>query len=191
MWASVTSRRRFRYPRSSLARIVRCRYFSSLSPGARSNREGGATGLVELERAEHHPVIGDRERRHPERGRALEQRGDPGGAVEQRVLGMGVEVDEALGSRFGHGQVWVLLRVIAPVHGSGATAAGKVWIDGCLGREPSLSSPSWNHKPVILHRFPTAGTARHLRPPASPTRASTPTSSARRSSSSSTRTGCP
>ena len=40
---AVTSFRRFRYPVSFRATIVRWRYFSSFSPGARSNREPGAT----------------------------------------------------------------------------------------------------------------------------------------------------
>jgi hypothetical protein len=52
--------------------------------------------LVEPERAEHRPVVGDRERRHPGCLRAFEQGVDPRGAVQERELGVGVEVDEAL-----------------------------------------------------------------------------------------------
>ena len=61
-----------------------------------------ATGLVVLDRAVHHPVVGEPERRHPEFGRP---RGEPAidlvgslvddlaGAVEQRVLAVHVQMD--------------------------------------------------------------------------------------------------
>ena len=52
-------------------------------------------GLVVLDRAVHHPVVGEPERRLAERRRALRQRVDPAGAVEHRVLGMDVEMREA------------------------------------------------------------------------------------------------
>src|SRR5207244_322431 len=49
---------------------------------------------VELPRAVQVAVVGDRERVHPERLDPLEQVGDPVGAVEERVLAVGVEVNE-------------------------------------------------------------------------------------------------
>jgi hypothetical protein len=81
---------------------VRWRYFSSLSPGARSNRELDPRrdpGLVELQRPEHRAVVGDRERRHLVLGRLAEQRLDPGGPIQQGELRMHMEVDEVLHRR--------------------------------------------------------------------------------------------
>jgi hypothetical protein len=60
---------------------------------------GRATGLVVLDRAVHHAVVGEPERRHPELGGAARQRVDLAGAVEQRVLAVDVEVDDAVAHR--------------------------------------------------------------------------------------------
>ena len=57
-------------------------------------------GLVELDRAVHHAVVGEPERGLPERGRALHEAVDLRGPVEQRVLGVDVQV--GAGGR-GHG----------------------------------------------------------------------------------------
>jgi hypothetical protein len=57
---------------------------------------GGDPGLVELERAEHRPVIGERERRHLELGGPLEERLDPRGPVQQGELRVHVEVNEVV-----------------------------------------------------------------------------------------------
>ena len=54
-----------------------------------------AAGLVELDGAVHHPVVGEPERRHPELGGAGGHRVDLAGAVEQRVLAVDVQVDDA------------------------------------------------------------------------------------------------
>jgi hypothetical protein len=51
-------------------------------------------GLEELDRAEEVAVVGERDRRHAELLRALEERIDLDRAVEQRVLAVQVEVDE-------------------------------------------------------------------------------------------------
>ena len=60
---------------------------------------------IEPQRAEHRAVVGHRERRHPMGERFAEDRGrarvglrrlDPRGAVQQRVLGVGVQMDELL-----------------------------------------------------------------------------------------------
>ena len=65
-----------------------------------------AAGLVVLDRAVHHPVVGQPQRRHPQLGGALGQRHPPhvlallvllaraqlAGAVEQRVLAVDVKV---------------------------------------------------------------------------------------------------
>ena len=48
--------------------------------------------LIELHRSVHHAVVGERQRRLAERGRALRELVDLGCAVEQRVLGVDVEV---------------------------------------------------------------------------------------------------
>ena len=50
-------------------------------------------GLVVLDRAVHHPVVGEPERRHPELRRAGGHRLDLAGAVEQRVLAVDVQVN--------------------------------------------------------------------------------------------------
>ena len=54
-----------------------------------------AAGLVVLDRAVHHAVVGEPQRRLPVGGGALGQRVDPAGAVEHRVLGVDVEMGEA------------------------------------------------------------------------------------------------
>jgi hypothetical protein len=59
---------------------------------------------VEVERAEHDPVVGEPDRRHPELLGPVEQAdrigargdGDAGEPVEQRELGVRMEMDEAL-----------------------------------------------------------------------------------------------
>src|SRR5687768_4082485 len=48
-----------------------------------------------LDRPVHHPVVGQAERRLPERGRALGERVDRAGAVEDRILGVDVKMGEA------------------------------------------------------------------------------------------------
>ena len=50
--------------------------------------------LVELDRPEHDAMIGERDRVHTERVRAIEQSPDLGVAVEYRILGVRVQVDE-------------------------------------------------------------------------------------------------
>ena len=66
---------------------------------------GLARGLVELDRAVHHAVVGEPERGLPERGGALDEAVDLRGAVEQRVLGVDVEVGAGGG---GHGGPLIL-----------------------------------------------------------------------------------
>jgi hypothetical protein len=53
--------------------------------------------LVEVDRAEHHPVVGDRHRRHAQLRRPPHERVDAGGAVEHRVLGVNVQVGKGIG----------------------------------------------------------------------------------------------
>ncbi len=60
-------------------------------------------GLVEVDRARHRAVVGERHRRHLELGRLPRQRRDPARPVEDRVLRVDVEVDE----RGGHGRAIV------------------------------------------------------------------------------------
>ena len=55
-----------------------------------------AGGLVEVERPEHGPVVGEGDRRHPESGRLGAQVFHPRGPVQERVLAVGVQVDEAV-----------------------------------------------------------------------------------------------
>ena len=50
--------------------------------------------VVEDDRREHVAVLGDRERRHLQLDRFVEQLVDAAGAVEERELGVQVEVDE-------------------------------------------------------------------------------------------------
>ena len=50
-------------------------------------------GLVEVDGAVHHAVVGEPQRRLPELGGARRHRVDLAGAVEQRVLAVGVEMD--------------------------------------------------------------------------------------------------
>ena len=50
-------------------------------------------GLVEVDGAVHHAVVGEAQRRLPQLGGAGRHRVDLAGAVEQRVLAVGVEVD--------------------------------------------------------------------------------------------------
>jgi hypothetical protein len=57
-----------------------------------------ASGLVEVQGPEHGPVVGGRQRRHPERRHLLEQLADARCPVEQGELRMGVEVNEAVPS---------------------------------------------------------------------------------------------
>ena len=57
---------------------------------------GGAARLVVLDRAVHHAVVGEPERRHAELGGALGESVDLCGAVQQRVLAVDVEVDGGL-----------------------------------------------------------------------------------------------
>ena len=49
---------------------------------------------VELDRAGERAVVGERDGRHLELGRARRERRDPARPVEDRVLGVDVEVDE-------------------------------------------------------------------------------------------------
>ena len=51
-----------------------------------------AAGLVVLDRAVHHPVVGEPERRHVELGGPRRHRLDLAGAVEQRVLAVDMQV---------------------------------------------------------------------------------------------------
>jgi hypothetical protein len=51
-----------------------------------------ARSLVELDRAVHHAVVGQRERRLAESGRTLDQACDLRRTVEQRVLGVNVKM---------------------------------------------------------------------------------------------------
>jgi hypothetical protein len=52
---------------------------------------------VELDRAEHDPVIGERDPRDAVIGGPAAERIDPASAVEERVLAVNVEVDEGRG----------------------------------------------------------------------------------------------
>ena len=69
-----------------------------------------ARRLVELDRARHRAVVGERHGRHLELGRLCGQRRDPARPVEDRVLGVDVEVDE-LG---GHGRAMLIGRPEVP-----------------------------------------------------------------------------
>ena len=62
-----------------------------------------AAGLVELHRAVHDAVIGQRQRRLTERRRALGQALDPGRPVQQRVLGVDVKVGAGVAHRGNRG----------------------------------------------------------------------------------------
>ena len=55
--------------------------------------------LVQLDRARQRAVVGQRDRRHLELGRARGERRNAAGSVENRVLGVDVEMDEG---RLGH-----------------------------------------------------------------------------------------
>ncbi len=70
---------------------------------------------VELDRARERPVVGDRDGRHLELGRARREVRNPACAVEDRVLGVDVEVDER---RLGHGQ---------PILGRGVDRTGSAF----------------------------------------------------------------
>ena len=59
--------------------------------------------IVEDDRREHVAVLGDRERRHLQARRLLQQLVDAAGAVEQRIFGVQVQVDEIT---HGPGQLW-------------------------------------------------------------------------------------
>ena len=61
-------------------------------------------GLVEVDRARHRAVVGERDGGHLELGRLPRERRDPARPVEDRVLGVDVQVDE----RRGHGRAIVL-----------------------------------------------------------------------------------
>ena len=52
--------------------------------------------LIEVDGAVHDPVVGERDRRHPQLGGLADQPVDPARAVEEGVLGVVVEVDEAV-----------------------------------------------------------------------------------------------
>ena len=60
--------------------------------------------LVEVDRARHRAVVGERDGGHLELGRLPRERRDPARPVEDRVLGVDVQVDE----RRGHGKAIVL-----------------------------------------------------------------------------------
>ena len=64
-------------------------------------------GLVEVDRAGQRAVVGERDRRHLEPGRLVDERRDPARPVEDRVLGVDVQVDE----RGAHGRAIVLARL--------------------------------------------------------------------------------
>ena len=94
--------------------------------------------LVETQRAEHGPVVGERQGRHTElRGLGEQRRGegagrgwlDPGGPVEQGELRMDVEVDEAL---LGH-RCWSL-PLLMELSTSGPDGCGN--LHGCDPKEP-------------------------------------------------------
>ena len=61
-------------------------------------------GLVEVDRARHRAVVGERDGGHLELGRLPRERRDPARPVEDRVLGVDVQVDE----RRGHGKAIVV-----------------------------------------------------------------------------------
>ena len=63
-------------------------------------------GLVEVDRAGHRAVVGERHGGHLELGRLPRERRDPARPVEDRVLGVDVQVDE----RGGHGRAIVVGR---------------------------------------------------------------------------------
>ena len=65
-----------------------------------------ARRLVQVDRARHRPVVGQRDGGHLEPRRLLRERGDPAGPVENRVLRVDVQVDE----RDAHGMAIVVLR---------------------------------------------------------------------------------
>ena len=71
-------------------------------------------GLVELDRAVHHAVVGEPQRRLPQLGGPCRHRVDLAGAVEQRVLAVGMKMD---GGRGAHG--------ISPTMPTGADAKGR------------------------------------------------------------------
>ena len=52
--------------------------------------------IVKDHRREHIPVLGDRQRRHLEPGRLVEQLVDAAGAIEQRILGVQMKMNEFL-----------------------------------------------------------------------------------------------
>jgi hypothetical protein len=60
---------------------------------------GGVGGVVELDRAEHVSVIGERERGHLHRGGARDQTVETARAVQERVVAVVMEVDEGLAHR--------------------------------------------------------------------------------------------
>ena len=62
--------------------------------------------LVEVDRAGHRAVVGERDGRHLEAGRLLRERRDPAGPIEDRVLRVDVQVDE----RSAHGMAIVVCR---------------------------------------------------------------------------------
>ena len=68
-----------------------------------------ARGVVELHRAVHHAVIGQRDRRRSFFGGAPAEAVDPAGPVEKRVLGVDVQMDELTHGRSrttGHSDVY-------------------------------------------------------------------------------------
>ena len=58
----------------------------------------GETGAVKRDRAVHHAMVGDGERRLPQLLGAVRQLLDAAGAVKQRVFRMHVQMDKAHGS---------------------------------------------------------------------------------------------
>jgi len=53
-------------------------------------------GLVEVDRAVHHPVVGEAEGGHAELGRPLHHRVDLAGPVEQRILAVDMQMDRRI-----------------------------------------------------------------------------------------------
>jgi hypothetical protein len=65
----------------------------------------GTAGVVELDRAEHVAVVGDRHRLHAELRAALDDLADAAGAVKQAELGVQVKMNKL---RHGHRAGWRL-----------------------------------------------------------------------------------
>ena len=61
-----------------------------------------ARSLVEVDRTREGAVVRERDRRHLEPRRLVDERGDPARPVEDRELGVDVEVNERRAHREGH-----------------------------------------------------------------------------------------